>query len=50
MPIAKTKRSQTLTPEKTTRLFSAQPFGVAKTTGTPTINAKDNKIKANNES
>jgi hypothetical protein len=31
-------------------LFSDQPLGEAKTTGTPTINANDNRIKANKES
>jgi len=35
-----------LNPEKTIRLFSVHALGEAKTTGTPTINAKDKKIKA----
>ena len=35
MPTAKTNKTQILTPEKTTRLFSVQPLGKAKITGTP---------------
>ena len=46
IPTVKTKRSHKLKPEKTTLLFSVHPLGEAKTTGTPTTNAKDTKIKA----
>ena len=45
-PTAKTRRSHKPRPEKTTRLFSVQPSGEAKTTGTPTTKRKDNAIKA----
>jgi len=45
----KTKRSHKLKPEKTIPLFSDHPFGVAKTTGTPTTRAQETAIKANNE-
>lgn len=45
-PTAKTKRSHKPRPEKTTRLFSVQPSGEAKTTGTPTTKRKDNATKA----
>jgi len=40
----KTSKSHRLKPEKTTPLFSDHPFGVAKTTGTPTINAKETEL------
>lgn len=46
-PTAKTRNNHKLKPEKTTPLFSDQPFGDAKTTGTPTTKAKETKIKAN---
>jgi hypothetical protein len=46
----KTNNSHKLKPEKTTFLFSVQPFGEAKTTGTPTTKANDTRIKANNAS
>lgn len=42
----KTNKTQTPTPEKTIRLFSIQPFGNAKTTGTPTTRIKDSATKA----
>ena len=45
-PTAKTNRSHKPRPEKTTRLFSVQPSGEAKTTGTPTTKRKDNATKA----
>jgi hypothetical protein len=45
-----TSRSHRLKPEKTNDLFSDQPFGDAKTTGTPTSKANDTAIKANNAS
>lgn len=45
MPTAKTSTNHKLKPEKTTPLFSVQPLGDAKTTGTPTTNAKETKIK-----
>ena len=45
-PTAKTKRSHKPRPEKTIRLFSVQPSGEAKTTGTPTTKRKDNATKA----
>lgn len=48
IPTVNTKRSQILKPEKTTPLFSVQPFGVANTTGTPTTKAKETAINANN--
>lgn len=38
--------TQIPTPEKTTRLFSVQPFGEAKTTGTPITNKKDTAMNA----
>lgn len=47
IPTVNTKSSQRLKPEKTILLFSAQPFGVANTTGTPTTKAKDTAINAN---
>lgn len=47
MPTAKTSRNHKLNPEKTIPLFSVQPFGDAKTTGTPTTRAKETKIKPN---
>ena len=45
-PTAKTRRIHKPRPEKTVRLFSVQPSGEAKTTGTPTTKRKDNAIKA----
>jgi hypothetical protein len=45
-----TSKSHRLKPEKTNDLFSDQPFGDAKTTGTPTSKANDTAIKANNAS
>lgn len=50
IPTVNTSRSHKLNPEKTNVLFSDQPFGEAKTTGTPTSKAKDTAIKANNAS
>jgi hypothetical protein len=44
----KTRRNQRLKPEKTIPLFSDQPLGVAKTTGTPTTKANETPIKASN--
>jgi hypothetical protein len=49
-PTTKTKRSHKPRPEKTVPLFSVQPFGDARTTGTPTTNRKERAINANNES
>ncbi len=49
MPTTKTNRSHKLKPEKTAPLFSVHPLGVAKTTGTPTTNAKETKIRASKE-
>ncbi len=49
MPTAKTNKNHKLKPENTTPLFSVQPLGDAKTTGTPTTNAKETRIKANSE-
>ncbi len=46
MPTTKTNNSHKLRPENTTPLFSVQPLGVANTTGTPTTNANETKIKA----
>jgi hypothetical protein len=42
-----TRITHKLRPEKTKPLFSVQPFGEAKTTGTPTTNANERKINAN---
>jgi len=39
-----TSKSHRLKPEKTNDLFSDQPFGDAKTTGTPTSKANDTAI------
>jgi hypothetical protein len=50
IPTVNTSRSHRLKPEKTNDLFSDQPFGDAKTTGTPTSKANDTAIKANNAS
>ena len=50
MPTVKTRINHKLKPEKTKPLFSVQPFGEAKTTGTPTTNPNETKIKANKES
>ena len=47
MPTAKTSRNQIPIPENTVRLFSIQPSGVAKTTGTPTTKRKETIIKSN---
>jgi hypothetical protein len=49
-PTVNTNNNQKLNPENTTPLFSVQPFGDAKTTGTPTTRANDTVIKANKES
>jgi hypothetical protein len=49
-PTVNTNNNQRLKPEKTTPLFSDQPFGEAKTTGTPTTKANDTIIKANKTS
>ena len=46
MPTANTNKNHKLKPEKTKPLFSVQPLGDAKTTGTPTTNAKETRIKA----
>jgi len=48
IPTVNTRTNQRLNPENTTPLFSDHPFGVAKTTGTPTTKAKDTAINANN--
>lgn len=45
-PTAKTSKNQTPKPENTVPLFSAQAFGEAKTTGTPTTRRKDTTINA----
>jgi hypothetical protein len=50
IPTVNTSKSHKLKPEKTNDLFSDQPFGDAKTTGTPTSKANDTAIKANNAS
>lgn len=47
MPTAKTNRNHNPIPEKTVRLLSTQPSGVANTTGTPTTKRKDTTINAN---
>ena len=47
IPTANTNRIHSPRPEKTVLLYSVQPSGEAKTTGTPTTKRKDNKIKAN---
>lgn len=47
MPTKKTSRNQIPIPEKTVPLFSDQPSGVAKTTGTPTTKRNDTTINAN---
>lgn len=49
-PTVNTNNNQRLKPEKTRPLFSVQPFGEAKTTGTPTTKANDTTIKANKAS
>ena len=49
-PTVNTNNNQRLKPEKTKLLFSDQPFGEAKTTGTPTTKANDTTIKANKAS
>jgi hypothetical protein len=46
-PTTKTKRSHKPRPDKTIRLFSVQPLGRAKTTGTPTTKTKEKAINAN---
>jgi hypothetical protein len=46
-PTTQTRRSHNPRPEKTVPLFSTQPFGEAKTTGTPTTRRNDNAINAN---
>ena len=45
-PTTNTKRSHKPRPEKTVVLFSVQPFGEAKTTGTPTTNKNERAINA----
>ena len=47
IPTVKTKRNHKPIPENTVRLFSTQPSGAAKTTGTPSTKTKDTTIKAN---
>jgi hypothetical protein len=47
MPTANTKRNQSPKPEKIGPLYSVQPSGEAKTTGTPISKRKDKIIKAN---
>jgi len=49
-PTVNTNNNHTVKAEKTTFLFSDQPLGEAKTTGTPTTKANDTRIKANNAS
>jgi len=46
IPTAKTKRNHRPKPEKIVPLYSVQPSGEAKTTGTPITRRKDNVIKA----
>lgn len=46
MPTAKTNKNHAPTPENTIPLFSVQPFGEAKTTGTPTTRPKETATKA----
>jgi|JI81BgreenRNA_FD_contig_41_4172627_length_598_multi_3_in_0_out_0_2 hypothetical protein len=50
IPTTNTNKSHKLKPENTVPLLSVQPFGVANTTGTPTTNAKETKIRASSES
>lgn len=47
IPTAKTKKNQSPTPEKMIPLFSVQPFGDAKMTGTPTTKPNETATKAN---
>lgn len=46
MPTANTKKNQSPTPEKIMPLFSVQPLGDAKITGTLTTNPNDTATKA----
>jgi hypothetical protein len=45
-PTKRTRRTHKPRPEKTVPLFSVQPSGEAKTTGTPTTKRKERPIKA----
>ena len=47
-PTKKTSKTHSPSPENTVLLFSVQPCGDAKATGTPTTNKKDSAINANN--
>jgi hypothetical protein len=47
IPTKNTSKNQIPIPENTVPLFSAQPSGVAKTTGTPTTKRNDTTINAN---
>lgn len=47
IPTVKTRRNHKPIPEKTVPLFSTQPSGVAKATGTPITKRKDTTINAN---
>lgn len=47
IPTKNTSKNQIPIPEKTVPLFSAQPSGVAKTTGTPTTKRNDTTMNAN---
>ena len=47
IPTVKTRRNHKPIPEKTVRLFSTQPSGVAKATGTPITTRKDTTMNAN---
>jgi hypothetical protein len=47
IPTAKTNKNHSPTPDNTVDLFSDQPFGEAKTTGTPTKSRKERTINAN---
>jgi hypothetical protein len=47
-PTKNTSKTHKPSPEKTVPLFSVQPCGEAKATGTPTTKRKDSAINANN--
>lgn len=46
MPTVKTNKNHKPTPEKMVPLFSTQPFGEAKVTGTPITKRKDTATNA----
>jgi hypothetical protein len=47
-PTKKTSKTHRPRPENTVPLFSVQPCGEAKATGTPTTKRKDSAMNANN--